>query len=209
MKTKTNKMKKLSYVFIAAAGIMLFACNETQTDNRIQSDREVSDVKDINDERADSAVTEDNGIFGKSDADYIVEAGANSMAAIDAAKLAADKASSTQVKEFAATVAKEQEAMHKELKALATAKNIQMPAVVEGQERKNLTDLREKTGNDFDREFMNMIVGLQNEDVNRLEKMLSNSDDSEIRTFATNHISKIKTHLEQAKAIKENVKDMK
>lgn len=200
-------MKKLSYVIFAAAGFMLFACGETRTDNdRIESGREVSDAKDINDERLDSTLADNNGLFGKSDADFVVEAAANGMAELEAARLAADKATNTQVKEFAAMLVKDHEGVNASLKTLASGKGITLPTTVKDSEQRDLSDLREKSGADFDKEFMDMMVDLHQEDVNRLEKMADNAEDAQIRNFAASNLPKMKQHLEKAKSIKDNLK---
>jgi len=200
-------MKKLSYVIFAAAGFMLFACGETRTDNdRIESGREVSDAKDINDERLDSTLADNNGLFGRSDADFVVEAAANGMAELEAARLAADKATNTQVKEFAAMLVKDHEGVNASLKTLASGKGITLPTTVKDSEQRDLSDLREKSGADFDKEFMDMMVDLHQEDVNRLEKMADNAEDAQIRNFAASNLPKMKQHLEKAKSIKDNLK---
>ena len=200
-------MKKLSNVIFAAAGFMLFACGETRTDNdRIESGREVSDAKDINDERLDSTLADNNGLFGRSDADFVVEAAANGMAELEAARLAADKATNTQVKEFAAMLVKDHEGVNASLKTLASGKGITLPTTVKDSEQRDLSDLREKSGADFDKEFMDMMVDLHQEDVNRLEKMADNAEDAQIRNFAASNLPKMKQHLEKAKSIKDNLK---
>src|SRR5690606_36934880 len=184
-------MKKLSYVIFTAAVFMLFACGETRTDNdRIESGREVSDAKDINDERLDSTLADNNGLFGRSDADFVVEAAANGMAELEAARLAADKATNTQVKEFAAMLVKDHEGVNASLKTLASGKGITLPTTVKDSEQRDLSDLREKSGADFDKEFMDMMVDLHQEDVNRLEKMADNAEDAQIRNFAASNLPK-------------------
>lgn len=201
-------MKRLSYVIMAAAGLMLFSCGETRTDDqRIEADRDVSDAKEINDERLDSTtLTDNNGLFGKSDADLVVEGAASGMAELEAARLAKDKASNPQVKEYAAQLVKDHEAVNAALKTVAAAKGITLPNTVKDAQQKDLTDLREKTGNDFDKEFMKMMENMHQDDVNRLEKLAEKADDAEIRNFAASNLPQMRNHLEKAKSIRENLK---
>src|SRR5690606_22892191 len=116
------------------------------------------------------------------------------------------KATNTQVKEFAAMLVKDHEGVNASLKTLASGKGITLPTTVKDSEQRDLSDLREKSGADFDKEFMDMMVDLHQEDVNRLEKMADNAEDAQIRNFAASNLPKMKQHLEKAKSIKDNLK---
>ncbi len=193
-------MKKLSYLLIAAAAWTFQACGDAEHDP-IEAAQEVNEEKGT----LDSSLN-DGGLFGKSDADFMVLSAGAGMLEVEAGKLGEQKATNPQVKEFAAMLAKDHEAANSELKALAAQKNITLPTAIGEDHQEDLNDLREKSGADFDKEFMDMMVDQHEEDVNRFEKFANDAEDADIKAFAGKTLPKLRAHLEKARTIKDGLK---
>jgi uncharacterized protein (DUF305 family) len=61
--------------------------------------------------------------------------------------------------------------------------------------------LAEKTGAEFDREYVSLIVDHHKKDVKLFEKASNDAQDSEVRSFASEHLPALQAHLEQASSL--------
>ena len=71
-----------------------------------------------------------------------------------------------------------------ELKSLAAQKNITLPSAVSDETRKHIDDLSKKTGKDFDKDYMDMMVSDHKNVIDNFEDMAKNSKDSGFKNFA-------------------------
>ena len=76
------------------------------------------------------------------------------LAEIEAGKLAADKASSPQVKQFGERMVKDHTQMLDDLKKLAQSKGVELPGSAGMGDRAHTLALRTKSGQDFDKAYM-------------------------------------------------------
>jgi putative membrane protein len=92
-----------------------------------------------------------------------------------------------------------------ELKALAASKNFSLPTSLteDGQDKYN--KLNEKTGNDFDKKFAEMMVDAHEDAVDKFKIAAENANDAEIRAWASKKVTTLRTHLDHAKTLKEQV----
>lgn len=118
-------MKKLSLILTMALAALTFqACNNS-------GNRDTVDTADsINEEMDTTTNAVENGATGVAeiDAEFAVNAANGGMAEVALGDLAQQKASNAEVKSFAATMVKDHSKANEELKALAAAKNITLPA---------------------------------------------------------------------------------
>lgn len=61
--------------------------------------------------------------------------------------------------------------------------------------------LAKKSGKDFDKEFVEMMVDDHKKDVKMFQKEAKDADDAEIRTFAANHVATLQAHLDRANSL--------
>ena len=64
-----------------------------------------------------------------------------------------------------------------EVQAVASMKSVTMPTSMSDEYMKKLNDLREKSGKDFDKDYISMVVDEHKKTVNNYEKMASDSKD--------------------------------
>lgn len=193
-------MKKLSYLLIAAAAWTFQACGDAESDP-IEAAQEANEEKGT----LDSSLN-DSGLFGRSDADFMVMSAGAGMLEVEAGKLGEQKATNPQVKEFASMMAKDHSSANEELKALAAQKNITLPAAIGEDHQKDLNDLREKSAEDFDKDYMKMMVDQHEDDVNRFEKWANDAEDADIKAFAAKTLPTLRAHLEKARTIRDGLK---
>jgi putative membrane protein len=193
-------MKKLSSILmIATAGLLFQACNSTPKDSTAAADS-VNAVKD-------TTTTGQTGIaVVADDAKFAVDAANGGMTEIELSKLALDKAMNTKVKEFANMMVMDHSKAGDELKAIAATKNITLPATVNEDSKKALTDLAALKGADFDKAYVDKMVADHKATVDLFESESKNSKDADLKAFADKTLPTIKGHLEHINAIHDGLK---
>ena len=67
----------------------------------------------------------------------------------------------------------------------------------------HVTELREKTGADFDKAYMNLMVEDHNEDVEMFEEASGKLEDADAKAFASKTLTTLRQHHERAKQVKD------
>jgi putative membrane protein len=188
---------------IVTSGLMAFAllfgtiaCN--------QSNDSVNEAQDRNEERFEDTAMEDRRVDAS---DFMTKAASSGMMELEASKLAQQRATNPQVKEFAAMMVKDHTAANKELRSLASSKNITLPDSMSNDHMDHMRDLREKRGADFDREYMDRMVSAHDNDVSLYEDVAEDDDyEAEVRQFASSKLPTLRQHHERAKQIKDGLR---
>ena len=145
------------------------------------------------------------------DANVLAIMSAASMAEVEAGKLAATKATDPDVRKFGQEIATAHQKINEEAQALSQKLGItaSMPEGNKMQEEhaKEMAELQEKTGKDFDENFLEN----QEEDHRALlekatDDLLPAAQNEEVRAFLHKHLSGIKGHLNIAQALQEKNK---
>jgi putative membrane protein len=97
-------------------------------------------------------------------------------------------------------------AANEQVKSLASARNVTLPATPSEEKTNKLNSLSQKTGKAFDKEFMDMMVD-DHQDAIRLFEKHNDSKDAEVGTFITNTLPKLKMHLDSAQAVRKRLRN--
>ena len=155
-------------------------------------------AEDQNEEQLDNR--EDDG------ADFAVEAADLGMKEVQLSTTALTKASSPEVKQFAQMMVDDHTKANNELKALAQQKNITLPTVVGNENQREIENLSDKTGADFDKEYMDQMVKDHKEAIDEFEDAAENDKDAELKSWASSKLAALRQHLAEAERIQETVK---
>jgi putative membrane protein len=200
-------MKKLNVLFLAGATALTFqACNS--------SNKSSTDVaQDSNATKDTSAVMASNDTMAKTplkvdkdDADFAVEAANGGMAEVQLGQLAQTKATSPEVKAFAAKMITDHTKANEKMMALAKQKNITLPAAINNEEQKLMADLSKKTGADFDKAYVKAMVDDHDKDVKMFEKEATDGKDADVKSFASTTLPVLKMHQSMIKGIDQKMK---
>jgi len=132
--------------------------------------------------------------------DFVEEVSAKGIAEVEAAKLALEKSSSTDVKLFAQKIITEHSAANMELAGIATRKKLDVSDEAELTTKAKKFVLEQRDGESFDEAYANNQVNAH-EDTIELFQRAAVSDDAEIATFAKQTLPKLKAHLAAAKEL--------
>lgn len=176
-------MKKLIIPFLFATAILFTSC-----DNNAGTDAD--NINDSIIEQNEETATIDNRAQ-----EFAEEAAMGNMMEIEASKIALTQASHADVKAFAQQIIDDHTKVTEDLKRIASTKNMMLPTMLSESQQKDLNDLREKTGNDFDQKYVSMMVNDHKDDVDDFRDAADKLDDADLKTFAINTLPVLQKHL--------------
>jgi putative membrane protein len=134
-----------------------------------------------------------------SDHAFVTEAAKGGMAEVELGKLAADKASSDQVKQFGQRMVTDHGKANDELKSLAQQKNITLPTEINAKDKATHDRLSKLSGAAFDRAYMQHMLADHRTDVNEFKKESTSGKDPDVKAWAGKTLPTLEEHLKQAR----------
>lgn len=134
---------------------------------------------------------------------FVTKAAEGGQSEVQAAQLAAQRATNPDVKTFAQKLVDTHTKVNSELMGLAQQKNVKLDA--DDNKDRAYNRLNKKAGSEFDQEFVEHMIDEHEKDIKMFEKAASDAKDAEVRAFASKHVSHLRAHLEQAQNLRQSV----
>ncbi|MBA2614064.1 MAG: DUF4142 domain-containing protein [Bacteroidetes bacterium] len=189
-----NSLKKITC--ITALGI-LTVLNTACSDNK--DSKEIAEQ--ANEEKFDGK--EEKAV------DHLVDAYSGNMYEIKAAENACMNAATPEVKKLAMMMMEAHGKMNVEIEKLATSKSVTLPLNLTEDQRKDIEQLNEKTGMDYDKAYVSKMKDKHEDALKMLEGVSEKCDDAEIKAWAQKSAPVVGSHLEMVKTTQDNIKDKK
>jgi len=192
-------MNKLRFLIVIIPVLLLFAaCNRSGKHDSIAKADSVNATKDTT-KQLSIAVE-------KGDAEFTVEAASGGMTEVTLGKLAHEKGINHRVKSFGMMMVNDHSKLNNMIKAIAVTKNISIPRVPGAKEQKLIASLSKKSGKDFDKAYVDAMIGDHEDDIKVFQKAAKNCADPDVRSFAAKTIPILQAHLDAINAIKDSMK---
>jgi putative membrane protein len=136
--------------------------------------------------------------------DFIEDQLEDGQAETALARLALERATHPQVKEYTQMILRDHQMAGEELRQIATAANVNPPADLDRDHKNLQEELTKLSGRDFDRKYIKAMVDEHEEAVSEVEKK-TNSDNPEVRRWATKTLPTLREHLEKAKQLQQTL----
>ena len=188
-------MKKNLMNVVLIGLVLVFASCETK---RNEDSKDVAE--DTNKENL-----EDSDL--KKDSEFAVEAADGGLFEVQLATLALTKSTAPQVKQFAQMMVDDHTKANNELKTLAGQKSIALPDVMSEKCQNKYYDLDQKKGNDFDREYIDLMVKDHKDDIDKFEKEADKGNDADVKSWASGKLETLRHHLTEAERIQNELKN--
>jgi len=185
-------MNKIGYL-----GVMMFVILSFQSCNSHDQDSI---------EATESAASTNGNTRLEGEVDFAVQAAVAGVEEVELSKLALEKSTHAQIKEFANIVIKEHGLANEELKTIAKSKNIALPTALDHNYEKLWDDLNGRTAGEFDKKYAEEMINGQQKILNLFEKEAKDGSDAELKAFAAKNASAFKEHLAKIKKIKDTIK---
>jgi len=160
---------------------------------------------------ADHGMSSNKGaglMVGQADQQFMIKAAQGGLMEVEAARLAQEKATSNEIKEFARKLEQDHTKANEDLKKLAAQKNVDLPTDM-GEHKAMLEKVRNLSGDQFDKQWMKMQVSHHKKDVNNFQKETTRAMDSDVRNFASTTLPTLQGHLQQAQQLEGSTRGRK
>lgn len=156
----------------------------------------------------DTAEDQNEEIVGENledESEFLVEAASGGMYEVEMAKLAQQKATSQEVKDFANHLVEDHTKANEKLKQLAASKNITVPTAMGDEEQRKFNQFQDNETEGFDEEYIKQMVQDHKKDVEDFEEAAQDLDDPDVKSFASSTLPTLKGHLSMAEQLEEKV----
>ncbi len=199
-----NNLKSILVHSLCISGILFLtaSCSENKANDSRKVDQENIAILAAYDSVIVVVENDDDGKF-------LMEAAELQMEEIRLGKLAQQKGNAAHVKELGKTIEADHTKSLMELKVLAQSKSVTIADSVSDGSIDGYEKLRVKTGNDFDKAYTDMMVKHHEDAIDLYEDAASDSEDPEIRNWASKQLPGLRTRLNHAEQSKEKCDKMK
>jgi putative membrane protein len=118
---------------------------------------------------------------------------------VEAGKLAAQRASSEDVKKFGQHAIEHHSQINDELTQLASKKGVTLPKEMSKKARETLDKLAKLSGPDFDKAYLEMEIKDHSKDLSAFQKETKGGKDPDVKAWAAKTVSAIEEHLKMAR----------
>ena len=143
------------------------------------------------------------------DKSFVEKAAVGGMAEVEMGKMAQQKGSSDQVKQFGSRMVEDHSKANDELKQIASGKGLQLPSAPDAHNQQQMARMQKLSGAEFDRAYMDHMVKDHKKDIAEFKKQASSGKDPEIKAFAAKTLPTLQEHLKMAEAADAEVKKAK
>jgi putative membrane protein len=204
-------MKKLSLASIIAAAIIFSACNgnsntSTSTDTTTNSMSNTDTTNNMN--SMDTTNNSANAMATTVDdnaKDFAKEAAEGGMMEVQLGNIAEKNAVTQSVKDFGKMMVDDHSKINDNLKDLAAKKNVTLPTTVSNDQQKHIDRLSKKNGNDFDKDYVSMMIDDHKKDIAEFKKSGDKITDPDFKDFVIKTLPILQKHLDSIQAIKKRM----
>lgn len=130
---------------------------------------------------------------------FVDEASAKGIAEIETAKMALDKGTSEDVKQFAKMMIDDHTKANQELAQLAQAKDLEMSNEATLMDKAKAMILKLRDGENFDEAYANNQVVAHEQTIEMYQDYVEGGENADLKQFAQKTLPKLEEHLKQAK----------
>jgi putative membrane protein len=147
------------------------------------------------------AYAADAAMATAADKTFVHKVGLGGMFEVDSSKLAADKAQSQQVKDFAANEVTEHTQVGDKLKTVATEMGVEVPMQRDAKFQKMYDALNARSGAGFDKLYLSDMKAIHHTDGGLFAHEADTTKNPDMKAFATETVGIVKRHIAALKAM--------
>lgn len=189
-------------VFFSVIGSLFLSCNpDSGRSNASGNEEEVSRSLPVEGEETIKDPEQDYA--------YLADARQKNALLIRLNQMAAEKAATLSLRDFARQSVQYHQNLQNETELMAEKYSIPLPPVPENQDQqeiKELTELAEKEGTDFDIAYLQTIEDLEGKMLKAYQEGSESAPDQNLRNMAVKTISNLKAHQLAVKELLEEIK---
>ena len=185
-------MSKLAAAFVTAAALAFATQAPAQEGKKEASKNQASAKK--------------QGKMAGPDMKFMREMAQANLAEVQAGKMAASKASSSEVKKYGQHMVDDHSKALSEARTMAKAKGAELPSQPKKKHQEAMKKLQQAKGESFDKQFMQQMVKDHEEALKLHQDAAKSAKDPQLKAQAEKSVPVIQKHLEEAKSIVSSLK---
>lgn len=190
----------------AACSLLLSSAVMAQTTGTAPKNTAPGNMPATTESRDTRDTGRDTSKLVRADRSFLENAAQGGLAEVEGSKLAEQKASSADVKSFAARMIKDHTMVNEELTKLASSKGYTPPNEPSVAQRTELKGLSALDGERFDKMYSSRIgVAAHEKTVKLFQEAAKNAKDPDIKAFAAKHVPDLEQHLQMARDLNKKV----
>ena len=143
-----------------------------------------------------------------SDNKFAKEAALGGMTEVELGKVAVQKSTNPDVKQFAQKMIDDHTKANDQLKEAAGKANIQIPDSLDSKHQSRIDKLSKLSGEAFDKAYVKDQLKDHETDVKEFQAESQNGTNPEVKTFASNTLPTLQQHLDMVKNLNKSEKSM-
>lgn len=137
---------------------------------------------------------------------FMEKAATSGMMEVQLGKMAQEKASSSEVKDFGQMMVTDHSKANDKLKSLAQEKGVTLPNSLTSKQQQKVDKLSQLSSEEFDKEYMKMMVKDHKKDIDTYQKASDNVPDPAVQDFASQTLPTLKDHLQKAEGVNQQMR---
>lgn len=133
--------------------------------------------------------------------EFMTNAARGSQLEVQLGRLAADKASSPEVKQFGERLVTDHGQLGQKLQQLSSSLNITPEMQLSPEQQGAVSRLQSLSGKAFDREFIKAMIADHTKTISEFKRMSTQASNADIKQFATEALPTLEEHLKMAREI--------
>lgn len=135
------------------------------------------------------------------DGKFVIEAASGGMMEVALGRLAGERATSQEVKNFGQRMVQDHGQANTRLIQIAADRGITLPQKMITEHQKHYDQLARLSGADFDRQYMSHMLKDHQKDVKSFEQQAESGSDPSLKTFAQQTLPTLREHLQLAEQV--------
>jgi putative membrane protein len=155
---------------------------------------------------ADQQAMADTSKLTQDDRRFVSEAAQGGLLEVQLGQLAAEKASSDEVKQLAQRIMEDHQQANQRLQNIANAKHIDVPSQLDQQHQQKISQLQNLSGARFDKAYVHQMVQDHTKDIGEFRSHSNSTQDAALKDFTTSTLPTLEQHLQQSKELSSRLK---
>jgi putative membrane protein len=148
-----------------------------------------------------AASSSSSGKLSAADQAFVKKAAQGGMAEVELGKLAAQKASSDDVKKFGQRMVDDHTKANDQLKSIASQKGVDVPSSLDSKDQALKDKLSGLSGEQFDRMYVMHMVQDHKKDIAEFQKEANSGKDPDVKNFASQTLPTLQDHLKNVQEV--------
>ena len=181
-------MKKIILFITICLSLLLLACQNKNQAGNSMTDSTMSPQSKVSQDR-----------------DFLNEAAQGGMTEVQLGKLAQQKASSKEVKDFGMMMVDDHSKANNELMDLANENDVNVTDTLSEDNQDKINDLAKLSGKNFDKKYVEMMVDDHKEDVDTFKDESQDASSPQVRAWAAKTLPTLQKHLDKIQNIQKKM----